>query len=147
MIWIAFALMFAAGGVIAIQAGVNSQLARALGSPLLASTVSFLVGSAALALCSLGIRRAWPPAAALAGLPWWAWTGGLLGACFVLAATTFATRLGAATLLSVAVAGQMTVALVLDRFGLVGFEARPLSAWRVAGAGLVVAGTVLIRQC
>jgi len=55
--------------------------------------------------------------------------------------------LGAATLLSVAVAGQMTFALLLDHYGLVGFAVRPLSLWRVIGAAFVVAGVTLIRKC
>ncbi len=79
--------------------------------------------------------------------PWWVWTGGLLGAVFVVTTAALAPTLGAATLLSIAVAGQMTFALLLDHYGLVGFTVRPLSPWRIVGAALVVAGVVLIRKC
>jgi bacterial/archaeal transporter family-2 protein len=47
-----------------MQAGVTSQLVRFVGHPLLAATVSFVVGTAALALCSFGVGT-WPTLAAL----------------------------------------------------------------------------------
>jgi transporter family-2 protein len=147
MIWILFGIVFCAGALIATQAGVNAQLARSLGSPVLAATVSFVVGTLALAVWALALYRQWPGKAAALAAPWWAWTGGLLGAVFVLATAALARRLGAATLISVAIAGQITFALVLDHFGLVGFPVRPMSAWRVAGACLLISGTVLIRTC
>jgi bacterial/archaeal transporter family-2 protein len=65
----------------------------------------------------------------------------------VVTTAALAPALGAATLLSVAVAGQMTFALLLDHYGLVGFAVRPLSPWRIVGAALVVTGVVLIRRC
>jgi transporter family-2 protein len=146
MIWLFFAAVFLSDALIAMQAGVNSQLVRFVGHPLLAAAVSFVVGTIALALCSLGIGS-WPTMASLIEAPWWVWTGGLLGAVFVVTAAALAPTLGAATLLSIAVAGQMTFALLLDHFGLVGFAVRPLSVWRVVGAAFVVTGVVLIRRC
>jgi transporter family-2 protein len=146
MIWLLFLVVFVAGGLIAMQAGVNAQLARALGSPVLAAAVSFVVGTLALGVWALGIRQ-WPDRATAAGAPWWAWIGGLLGAVFVVVVAAFARRLGAGTLISTAIAGQMVFALALDHYGLVGFTQRPASAWRVVGAGLLIAGTILVRKC
>jgi bacterial/archaeal transporter family-2 protein len=146
MIWWFLAAVFLSGALIATQAGVNSQLVRYVGHPLLAATISFLVGTVALTLCSLGVNS-WPRLSTLLTAPWWVWTGGLLGAVFVVTTAALAPTLGAATLLSVAVAGQMTFALLLDHYGLVGFAVRPLSLWRVIGAVFVVTGVVLIRKC
>jgi transporter family-2 protein len=146
MIWFFFAVVFLSGALIATQAGVNSQLVRFVGHPLLAATISFVVGAVALAVCSLGVGT-WPTWAVVIEAPWWVWTGGLLGAVFVVTTAALAPTLGAATLLSIAVAGQMTFALLLDHYGLVGFAVRPLSLWRIVGAALVVAGVVLIRKC
>jgi bacterial/archaeal transporter family-2 protein len=146
MIWLFFAAVFVSGALIAMQAGVNSQLVRFVGHPLLAATVSFVVGTLALALCAFGVGT-WPRLTSLIEAPWWVWTGGLLGAVFVVTTAALAPTLGAATLLSIAVAGQMTFALLLDHYGLVGFAVRPLSVWRVVGAAFVVTGVVLIRRC
>jgi transporter family-2 protein len=141
------AIVFAAGALIATQAGVNSQLTRAVGHPILAATISFIVGTAILIVGSLGVVGSWTGLSAAAQAPWWAWTGGLLGAVFVVTMAWLAPTLGAATLLSVAIAGQMTFALVLDHFALVGFPHRSMSVGRAVGAMLLVAGVVMIRKC
>jgi len=70
------AVVFAAGALIATQAGVNSQLTRAVGHPVLAATISFMVGTAVLLVGSLGVMGSWTSLAAAAQAPWWAWTGG-----------------------------------------------------------------------
>lgn len=146
MIWVLFVVVFVAGGLVATQAGINAQLARALTSPLLAATVSFVVGTLALGICAVGIRQ-WPDRAAVAGAPWWAWTGGLLGAFFVVVTAALARRMGAGTLISTAIAGQMVFALVLDHYGLAGFEQRSAGFWRFVGAAMLIAGTILVRKC
>jgi transporter family-2 protein len=40
----------------------------------------------------------------------------------------------------------MMASLVLDRYGLVGFPVHPVSAVRLLGAGLVIAGVVLVQR-
>lgn len=147
MLTLYLVIVVLAGALIATQSGVNSQLARAAGHPVFAATISFVVGSLALLACSFALRGAWTGPAALAQAPWWVWTGGLMGAVFVATTAWLAPVLGAATLVSVAVAGQMAFALVLDHYGLVGFPVRSMSVGRAAGAGLLVAGVVLIRKC
>ncbi len=62
---------------------------------------------------------------------------------FVVTLAWLAPALGAATLLSVAIAGQMSFALVLDHYGLVGFPQRSMSPGRALGAGLLVVGVVI----
>ena len=147
MIWLLFFVVFVAGGLVATQAGVNAQLARGLGSPVLAAAVSFLVGTLALGVWALGMYRQWPDRATAAGVPWWAWTGGLLGAFFVVVTAALARRMGAGTLISTAIAGQMVFALALDHYGLAGFTQRPAGFWRFVGGALLIAGTILVRKC
>src|SRR5438067_1360513 len=81
-----------------VLAGVNSELARWVGSPIRASFVSFAVGTIALFLLSVSIFKPLPSGARLAEAPWWVWVGGGLGALYVAAAIVTAPRLGAATL-------------------------------------------------
>lgn len=146
MLWLYLLLALCAGAFMPVQAGVNSQLARWAGHPILAATISFIVGTVTLLIYSLTLRSSWPTWGALWPAPWWVWTGGLFGAFFVAVAAAFAPRLGAATFISVAVAGQMLVSLILDQYGLLGFQPRPLSTWRVVGAVLLVVGVALIRR-
>jgi len=132
------------GVVIAVQTGINSQLREFLASPLQAVFVSFMVGTAVVAL-ALVAKRDPPPLAKWASMPWWMWLGGLCGLFIVSTNIIVVPRLGAALLTSLAIAGQLTTALVLDHYGAFGFPVHQLSLARVAGAVLLLAGVVLIR--
>ena len=134
------------GVVLPVQAGVNAQLRVGLGHPLLAAVTSFAVGTVALVACAAAARVPVPGVAGLARMPWWYWTGGLLGAAYVLAAVVLAPRLGAATLVAAVVAGQLIASLALDHFGLVGYPQHPVTPARVIGAALLLAGLWLIQR-
>lgn len=146
MIYFYVVIALVAGALMPVQAGVNSQLARYVGHPVVAALVSFAVGTLALFAYAVALRQPAPELAALRGSPWWVWIGGLFGAFFVAAAAAYAPRLGAATFISITVAGQMFVSLVLDHYGLLGFAEKHASAPRLLGAALLVAGVVLIRK-
>jgi transporter family-2 protein len=135
-----------AGAAIPVQAGVNAAMGRYAGRPEWAALVNFTVGLVSLGIWLTALRLAPPPATALSRAPWWAWTGGILGAFFVSAVVLLTPRLGVATTLALTVAGQMVAALVLDQMGALGLEIRPISAGRVVGAALLVAGVVLVRR-
>jgi transporter family-2 protein len=134
------------GAALPVQAGVNSQLRVGLGHPMLAATVSFVVGAVALGAVALAQRAPIPGGAVLARLPWWVWGGGLLGALYVVGSILLVPRLGAATLTASIVAGQLAAALLLDQFGLVGYARHPLTLARLLGAVLLLAGVVLIQR-
>lgn len=133
------------GILIPVQAGVNAQLKLSVGHPVIAALISFFVGTAALAVVALGFRiplglHGWSRA------PWWHWVGGIIGAAFVGASVVLAQRLGAATFVAVVVAGQMITGLLLDHFGLIGFEQHSISVARVLGGLLVIGGVFLIQR-
>jgi bacterial/archaeal transporter family-2 protein len=134
------------GVLLPMQAGINARLRGGLGHPLLAALVSFLVGSAALALVALAARVPLPLEAKTGRLPWWAWMGGLLGAVYVALIIVLVPRLGAATLIAAVVAGQLASSLLLDHFALVGYAHHPVNVWRVLGAALLLVGVILIQR-
>ena len=140
-------VLFAAllGLVLPLQAGINSQLRTHVGHPLWAAVVSFSVGTLVLAVVLAVTRVGWPAAGWVGRVPWWQWTGGLLGAMFVTSAVVLAPRLGAATLVAAVVAGQMVGSLVIDHYGIVGYPQHSMSVAGVLGAALVVAGVALIQ--
>jgi bacterial/archaeal transporter family-2 protein len=132
------------GVTFAVQTGINTQLRSFLGSPLQAVFVSFMVGTVMVALTLIGRREA-PLFGKWAQMPWWMWLGGLCGLFIVSTNIIVVPRLGAALLVSLAIAGQLTTALVLDHYGAFGFPVHTISLARVAGALLLLAGVVLIR--
>ena len=145
MVWLYLLLAFLGGIALPVQAGVNAQLAHWVNSPVRAAFVSFLVGTIALFLISLLVFRPLPSSSRLADIPWWVWTGGLLGGFYVVVSAVTAPTLGAATLVALIVAGQSLASLVVDHFGWVGFEQHHVSPGRLAGMALVAAGVVLVR--
>ena len=138
-------LVLFAGGLIALQAPTNAILSRAGGSPVLAALISFAVGTIALLVAWL-LSGSRPRAAAFAGLPPYAWLGGLYGACFVAIAAYAAPRIGLAALITIGIAGQIAMALLLDHYGALGLPREPINIGRIAGALLVIAGVVLVRR-
>lgn len=137
---IALAVMI--GILLPLQALINASLGRQTGGALFASLCSFLVGSAVLLAWWLATRPAFE-ASALARVPWWAWTGGMIGAVYVAAATLLIPRMGAAALICLVVLGQVLGSLLLDHFGVL-HERRPIDALRVVGALLVAGGALLV---
>jgi bacterial/archaeal transporter family-2 protein len=143
--WAYLSFAFAAGAMLPIQFGINAQLAHWIDSPLRATLVSFVVGTLALLVATLGFARGWPGSERIGAAPWWVWVGGLLGAFYVLGSVVTAPRLGAATLVAVILAGQAVASLLVDHFGWVGFDENPITPGRLAGMGLVAAGVALVR--
>jgi transporter family-2 protein len=132
-----------AGGLVGLQAPINSRLGKSVGSAE-AATVSFLVGTAALVLILLIARGGLGGLGQIGRAPWWALVGGLLGAIYVSVALVAVRTLGASGLTAVVIGGQLTISVLIDRFGLLGVAKQSIDAQRIAGLVLLAAGVVLI---
>jgi len=137
-------LVFLAGMAIAVQTPINGLLAQAGGNGIFAATVSFLVGTAALAIVLIA-GQGLPSTGTLRAIPWWMWTGGLLGAFYVWAALTNVHKIGALSLVAALITGQLAAALVLDATGAMGLNANPVTWQRAMAVLLVGAGVLLSR--
>ena len=138
-----FALL--AGVGLPLQAAINVRLRELLGNPLRASLGSFAVGSILLFVATLAIRQPFPAMGTIVRAPWWLWTGGIVGAFYILGTIVVVPRLGSAFTFALIVAGQMAMSIVIDRFGLFGVPQSPFSLTRLAGAALLVGGVLLVR--
>ena len=131
------------GGALTVQVGMNATLARALGSPLWASAVSFAIGLFALVGFAL-VAGSRASTGSLGQVPAWAWMGGLLGAVYVASVTVLGPRLGGMTMVALVIAGQLTVALAVDRFGILGYPQIAVTPTRLLGAALLLVGALLV---
>ncbi len=135
-----------AGAFVAIQAPVNTELARGLGSTLAAAAISFLSGAAVLGLLAAVLGRMQDSAIAWrAPDPWLFFAGGCLGAVYVPISIILIPRLGAAALMAFLISGQLIAGIVMDRIGLLGMAVHEISIGRIAGALLLVVGAVMVR--
>ena len=135
-----------AGALMPVQAGINARLRGFLGDPLLASLVSFAVGTVVLLGVVVVTRVPLPTLAMAAEAPWWSWLGGSLGAFFVAVTVILAFKLGATGLMAWIIAWQLIGSVLLDQYGVIGFAVREVSWQRLAGVALLFAGAVLVNE-
>jgi transporter family-2 protein len=134
--------MAVVGGCIALQAPINAGLGKATGS-FAAATISFAVGTVLLAAIVVLSGRA-AGIGEVAHVEWYFLLGGALGAAYVFSALVLVDEIGAGGVAAATVTGQLTLSVVLDRLGFLGLEQEPISAARVIGVALLLAGTYLI---
>ncbi|MEJ8800510.1 DMT family transporter [Pontibacter sp. H249] len=143
--WILF-LPLLAGVAVAVQTSLNGQLRILVSSPLLAALISFLIGSLVLTLLVIITRQQVPSVNQLAITDWYKFTGGILGAFFIVVMIVSVQRMSLANLLAMVVAGQLITALLLDHFGLLGVKQSSVTLTRALGAIALIIGTYLINK-
>jgi transporter family-2 protein len=137
---------FAIGCAIPFQAAINNQLKDYLaGSTLLAATVSFGVGTLALAAMVVMNGPRWSTLSGIGEARWWHLTGGLLGAAFVFGTTLLAPRIGVARMVALIIAGQVFISLLIDNQGWLGLAVREVTPTRLGGAALVAVGVAMVN--
>jgi transporter family-2 protein len=85
------------------------------------------------------------PLATIPRSPWWIWSGGVIGATYIVLSIFLLPRLGAALLFASIIVGQLGGSILIDHYGWLGAPVQRLSLVRVAGAVLLVVGAALIR--
>lgn len=139
-----FALL--AGAVLPVQAALNVKLGKAVGDPIYAAFLSFLVGAAGLFIYILVTNVELSQLSQASTLNWSVWTAGLLGAFYVGAVIILVPKIGAALTFGVIVAGQLGLSLLMDHYGWLGIHTHTISWQRIGGIILIIAGVVLIRN-
>ncbi len=132
-----------AGGLVGMQAPINSRLGKTVGG-VQAASFSFLVGTVALVSIAYVLRGGLGSLGHVGRVPWWALVGGLLGAVYVFVALEAVRTLGASGLTAVVITGQLVISVVIDRFGLLGIAKQHIGAPRIIGLLLLVVGVVLV---
>lgn len=134
----------AAGLTLPIQARINGELGVRLQDPLLAGMFSFGGAALVMAVATLVIpsgRAAFTQLIADTrnrNVPWYFHAAGLIGACFILAQTSFVATIGIAIYTVAVVTGQTVSGLAVDRIGLGPGGKRAITALRVLGVLLTV---------
>jgi len=136
-----------AGGVLrSVGAAMNGQLNKSIGSPWLASAISFALITFFFSGMFLVLPHPLPTARSLAAMPWWAPIGGLVGAVQVYAGLTFVNRVGAGPFVGLTVSAALVMSVVIDHFGLLRMDPHPVTALRVGWLALMIDGVILIAR-
>ena len=141
--WSIFAIL--AGVSNPLQSGSNSALLKSAGAPVVAAALVYGIGAlcllATIPFLGFPLRDT---LSKLPAVPWWAYAGGVCNAFFLMSTLLVTRRLGSATFTTLVVVTAVIVALVLDNYGLMGFDIRPATAGRLLGGALAVAGVICI---
>jgi transporter family-2 protein len=144
MVPVSLLVALVAGAFITLQTGSNARLKEALGHPLPAVVISSFIGVILLSGMLMAMRTPLPTVDRLTAAPWTAWPGGILGAAYAVTVVVLARELGVATLTALLITGQLICSVLLDHFGLLGFDLHAAGAGRLMGCALLLAGTALI---
>jgi bacterial/archaeal transporter family-2 protein len=139
---LAVLIMALVGGCIALQAPINAGLGKATGN-FAAATISFAVGTVLLAAI-VAVSGKVGGVGNVTHVEWYYLLGGALGAAYVFSALVLVSEIGAGAVAAATVTGQLTTSVVLDRIGFLGLEREPITAEKVIGVALLLAGTYLV---
>jgi transporter family-2 protein len=140
---LAAAATVVAGGLVGMQAPINSMLGKSVGT-FAAASVSFAIGLAVLVAITLVAGGGFGDIGKAGDLNWYYLTGGVLGAVYVTTVLVSVRTLGAGSVAGATIAGQLTMSVILDRTGALGLPERGLTAPRLVGVALLAVGTILI---
>lgn len=129
-----------AGAALPLQTNVNTRLRRSVGSPFLATSLSFLIGTIVLLIATLVMDRALPGPAAAMSTPPWLWIGGFFGVIVLTANLFMFPRLGAVQTAVLPITGQVLMGLLIDHFGWFRVAPTELTLIRATGGLLVLVG-------
>ncbi|MBP2644225.1 MAG: hypothetical protein H6Q67_2112 [Firmicutes bacterium] len=144
-----YLLALVSGAAVTTQVGLNVKLLSNLGSPILTSFVSFLVGTIVLAIAYIvaacyGLEPV-PTLPAITQTSFWMWLGGLLGAFYIFTTIFCSPRIGFANMFSLVVAGQIILAIIFDHFGLLGSSVHLITPLRLLGLVLLIVSVYIIQ--
>ena len=142
--WLLIPIFFL-GFLTPIQTAANSRLRRSVISPLVASLVSFTVGTLFLAiivLCEKGSLMI--ESELIEHLPWWAWCGGLCGLWGLTVNIIIFPKLGAVQTALMPMLGQIGMGIVIDSFGLLRSPVFDFTLKRAIALLILITGIVMI---
>jgi len=140
---LAIIIGLAIGVGLPIQTSINSRLRKSVGSPFVASLISFALGTTFLAIITLiKDRSLFIPMALITQQPFWLWFGGILGVIYLTSNILLFPKLGSVQTVIMPILGQIIMGLLIDNFGLFKSLTKPLSLMRFIGAVLVLLGVV-----
>ncbi|MEM6736046.1 MAG: DMT family transporter [Bacteroidota bacterium] len=139
-------LAIVCGAVLPIQAALNGKMGKAVGDPIYASLISFIVGSFGLLIYVLASKTPLSSITQATQVNWTVWSAGILGAFYVAFMIILAPKLGVSLTFGLVVTGQLSISLIIDHFGLLGIPIHHISWQRILGVLFIIAGVIMIRR-
>jgi transporter family-2 protein len=140
----AISLTIASGLLVGLQPVANAALADHVGdfgAAFVSIVITLVIAAIVMVIAGQTGRLSGLGSAAPVQL-----IGGVGGAAVVIVSLITVRTLGAGGVVALIVTAQLVIAIVIDRLGWFGVHEVGISAGRLIGLGLVIAGTVLITR-
>jgi len=145
MEWFIVLLAIGAGSLAPLQ-GTNAELFKHWQQPVWTTMWVYFSGLTCVLLIQLFAREAFPTVAAFRAAPWWAYIGGAVSIATTLTALMFAQKLGSGLYTGLSLTASVSVSILLDQMGWIGFKQHTASPMRLLGGALMVAGVWLVAK-
>lgn len=139
------------GLMLAVQNPLNVKLGSNLNSPVKASLVGYLISAYVLLIISLVVSKGMVFSNIINTLtsdfnpaPWWAWTGGLLGAFYITSIIILFPKLGPIQAVILPTLGQIAMSILIDSFGWFEMKQLPFTFSKAVGILLFAIGIYIV---
>lgn len=138
-------LIFTLGMMTPVQTAANSRLRKDVTSPLVASLVSFSIGTIYLTIATLIDKGSLAIGAdTIESLPWWAWLGGVCGLYGLTVNIIIFPKLGSVQTALMPMLGQIAMGMLIDNFGWFRSTAYPFTWIRIVALTMILAGVCMV---
>ncbi|MES1190469.1 MAG: DMT family transporter [Steroidobacter sp.] len=134
-------IMLLAGLGIPVMAALNGGLGVKLQSPILASTILFVVSSL-ISVVYLAVSGNWPKSLPN-NVPVYLYFGAAFVIFYILSITAIAPKFGIGNAISFVLLGQLISMALIDHYQLLGMPHNPINITRFSGLVLMTAGVFL----
>lgn len=139
-------LAFSIGCFIPFQGIITSHLARKIEHPFGAAFINFLGGMLLFSIAIAFSSVAFPTYKKMAAIPWYLFTGGIVGSLFIFGALFALPKIGASAFFGQIVLGQLLMTLIVDHYGIFGLPIHKIDSARIIGISLLISGSFLILK-
>ena len=137
-----FVYALIAGAAMSVQGVMNTRLGDRIGvleTNAWVQLTGFLLALAAALFFGKGDLRQFP------GSPWYAYLGGVLAPVITVTVMLAIAGLSPTIAISTILLAQLTVAALIDAFGIMGAERLPFTWQRIVGVALMAAGVIFMK--
>lgn len=132
------------GLIIPFQGIVTASLAQKLDHPYVSAFVNFFGGMMVFVIAIMFSSATFPTIKKLSSVPWYLYTGGVVGSIFILGALFALPKVGSTGFFALVVFGQMLMTAIVDHYGLLGMPVHKVDVYRIAGVLFLLTGCYFI---
>lgn len=145
MLFLPVVIGIAVGILLPIQTSVNTKLSDRMGSSFGSTLVSFIISGIMCFVLVLAFNHSLAMGfGALTQDPAWVWLSGIFGVICVAGSIVAMPHIGSVQTVIMTVLGMLVTGLIVDHFSLFYSLQNPLTAARVIGALIVLAGVLIV---